>query len=191
VLVLPTHAASDVRVRLARPDDVPSLARVRAASWHATYRHILPEQELARVTRLRSEERLESALLARRRGVRLLVAERPGAGPIGYAWCGPQTDRRLRGFKGEVFELYLHPQHQRAGVGTLLLSHAMWTMIELDMHPVVIWVLERNPAWHFYESCGGTLVARGSIDFGAHRTTRLAYGWRESLPLPLARMGTP
>jgi len=163
------------------------MARVRAASWHAAYHHILPEHELARVTRLRSEERLESALLARRRGVRLLVAERPGAGPIGYAWCGPQNDRRLRAFAGEVYELYLHPQHQRAGVGTLLLSHALWTLIELGMHPVVVWVLERNPARHFYETCGGTLVARGSIDFGSHRTTRLAYGWRESLPLPLAR----
>jgi hypothetical protein len=61
----------------------------------------------------------------------------------------------------------------------------LWTLIDLDLHPVLVWVLERNPARHFYETCGGTLVARGSIDFGESRATRLAYGWSDSLPLPL------
>ena len=173
-----------LEVRRARPDDVPVLARVRSASWAAAYAEILPASELRRVSTHRSAAYLSQAAADRRAGRRLLVVAERGADPFGYALCGPQQDPRLRTYRGEVYELYLHPDRQRQGAGRRLLSQAIWDLLGDGLDPVMLWVLARNSARHFYESCGGMLVASSPIVLGGVRTTKLAYGWDEALPLP-------
>lgn len=115
-------------------------------------------------------------------GEHLLVATQADR-PVGYAMGGFQADGRLA-FRGEIHELYIHPDHQRRGIGRALLARSIWTLVAHGLNPVMLWVLAQNTARHFYASCGGTLVARSPITVAGRRLPRLAYGWRDALPLP-------
>jgi GNAT superfamily N-acetyltransferase len=175
-------------VRPARYEDIPALVRLRRRSWREAYRGILPMTEVERATGPRSGQRLRRALEGGLRGQRLLVAERPGTGLLGFTWCGPQPLRTLE-HRGEVYELYLDPDAQRRGVGSRLLDAAIWSLIDQSLHPVLVWVLAQNSARYFYEMRGGVIVAKGTIRIGDYVTTRVAYGWSQSLPLPYSRRG--
>jgi GNAT superfamily N-acetyltransferase len=87
-------------------------------------------------------------------------------------------------FRGEVYELYLHPEHQRRGGGTQLLTSTLWQLSARGLTPAMLWVLERNDARHFYAGCGGRPVRRDRIDVGRQSLVRVAYAWDEFLPLP-------
>jgi GNAT superfamily N-acetyltransferase len=179
-----------VTVRPAQLDDIPALVRLRRRSWQDAYRGVLPVIEVERATGPASAQRLRRAFEGRLRGQRLLVAERAGGGPLGYAWCGPQPIRTLE-HRGEVYELYLDPDAQRRGVGSRLLDAAIWSLIDQGLHPVLVWVLAQNSARYFYEMRGGVVIAKGTIHVGDYVTTRIAYGWSESLPLPISQPGEP
>lgn len=175
--VLPRSTQS---IRLATEADLPALAKVRIAAWHHAYRHIIPAAELQRVTVSSSHAVLERGVRHRPRQV--LVATHHGH-PVGYAIVGPQLDRRLRCL-GEIYELYLHPDHQGRGLGRELLTAALWHLVESKLNPAMVWVLTQNPARHFYAACGAQLVARDSVTFGRFSSHRLAFAWTHALPLP-------
>jgi GNAT superfamily N-acetyltransferase len=184
--MLALATAQGIAVRSARHDDISALVRLRRRSWRDAYHDILPAAEIERATGPGSGESLRRGLEGRLRGQRLLVAERPGEGILGYALCGPQPIRSLD-HRGEVYELYLDPTAQRHGVGSRLLDAAIWSLIDLSLHPVLVWVLAQNPARYFYEMRGGVIVGKGTIRIGDYVTTRVAYGWSESLPLPFSQ----
>lgn len=180
------HRPPPVRIRAAGRDDIPALARARTASWRHAYRGIIPAAELRRITAGRSAIRLQQALESRDRGHRLLVVEHDG-GAVGYAWLGPvHSAPRSSAYQGEIYELYLDPNHQRVGLGRRLLGEAIWTLVALRLNPVIVWVLADNRARYFYETCGGIQTATGTVDVGHYRTRRIAYGWPDMLPLPLS-----
>lgn len=112
----------------------------------------------------------------------LLVAQR-GSRVVGYAMLGRQVDPDVP-FAGEVHELYLDPDHHGLGIGSVLLSGALWTLVDRRLFPVIVWVLASNRARTFYEACGGIEVARGLVEVGGFRTLRVGYAWSDRLPLP-------
>lgn len=182
VLALPT-AAPAFMVRPALRSELPALATIRRRSWWAAYRGMLPEAELRRMDDRRTARRMAPALRSRLQ--RLLVAVDERGRVQGYAWVGPHRDG-LSGHHGEVFELYLDPDVQGRGAGRQLLVAGIWWLVERGLHPVLVWVLAGNSARHFYAACGGELVAQGLVTVAGRELTRLAYSWREGLPLPLA-----
>jgi GNAT superfamily N-acetyltransferase len=190
VLALRNHLATEASqtpawpIRDACRADVPQLAAVRNASWRAAYRGIVPDAELDRMSLSRSSALLQKAISDRRRGKILLLAESKPGHPCGYVYAGPQPDHKLR-HAGEIYELYLVPQEQRHGIGTRLLAAALWRLSALGSSPVMLWVLAANRAQRFYASCGGRPILRASIEVGGRRLERIAYSWRDFLPLPL------
>jgi GNAT superfamily N-acetyltransferase len=180
VLALTTD--SPVRVRPARSGDLMTLAAVRRESWWAAYRALIPPAELMRLNDGRTAHRMATVLGSSTH--RILVVDDDARGPVGYAWLGPHREG-VAGHRGEVLELYLHPKAQGRGLGRRLLVDGIWWLVDRRMHPVLVWVLAANPARHFYEACGGVRVGQGPITVGGRVLTRVAYSWRDSLPLPL------
>ncbi len=171
-----------VQLRAARRDDIGDLARVRIASWRHAYRDLLPASELRRMSLSANVAKFERAIGRPRFGEHVLVATRDHV-PVAYAMAGLQPDRRLP-FRGEIFELYIDPAHQRRGIGRALLARSIWTLVARGLNPVMLWVLAQNSARHFYASCGGTLVGRSPIVIAGKRLPRLAFGWSDALPVP-------
>jgi GNAT superfamily N-acetyltransferase len=167
-------------VRPFEPRDVPALAAVHVASWRSAYKNIIPSRSLPRY-----ESALEKFERGPKPGAFIDVLELDGR-PVGYAWAGPQGARALDVFRGEIYEFYLHPDVQRRGGGTLLFSRTMWNLVDRGLNPVLVWVLAQNSARHFYESMGGRAIARAPTHLGHDAwAIKFAYGWHESLPLPL------
>jgi GNAT superfamily N-acetyltransferase len=182
----PHEIGATSRIRRARAADVPRLAWVRTASWKHAYVDIIDAHTLDRITR-GDVDRMRRAVGS---GHVWLVEDAEGL-PFGYAWIGPQTDRTVYAggelggpFLGEVYELYLHPQWQRRGAGTKLLTHAIWQLVNDGLNPPMLWVLGLNDARHFYESTGGVAFDTRQTRVGARILTKVAYGWHEQLPLP-------
>ncbi len=175
----PTQSFS---IRAARPGDAPRLAFVRAASWRAAYREIIPARTLERIV-VGDGERMRRAIGERAPGEHVWIAQDDDNLPFGYAWCGPQRDRRFSCL-GEIYELYLHPTWQRRGAGRRLLVHALWQIVERGLAPVMVWVLAENDARFVYEGCGAVAIADERIQLGSRPTTKIAYAWRDTLPLP-------
>jgi GNAT superfamily N-acetyltransferase len=180
--VLALSTDSPVRVRPARPGDLMALAAVRRESWWAAYRALIPPAELMRLDDGRTARRMAAALGSATH--RILLVEDDARGPVGYAWLGPHREGVGR-HRGEILELYLHPEAQGRGLGRRLLVDGIWWLVDRGMHPVIVWVLAANPARHFYEACGGVRVGQGPVTVGGRVLTRVAYSWADSLPLPL------
>ncbi|HXM70612.1 MAG TPA: GNAT family N-acetyltransferase, partial [Thermoanaerobaculia bacterium] len=78
---------------------------------------------------------------------------------------------------GEVFTLYVAPDHQNRGVGSRLLEAAFQRLGEQAIHGVMLWVLARNPSRFFYEAMGGVAVASRKERLWGVVLRELAYGW--------------
>jgi hypothetical protein len=177
-------AASKGRIRRAHVGDVPDLARVQVDSWHAGYGDIVPAEELRKLSYSSASKRFGRLLgQGPRAGLVHVFHDRNGV--AGYTTIGRQQERRIR-FAGEVFEIYVHPDRWGQGIGRRLLGHAIWTLVEYRLNPVMLWVLTENVRGRrFYEACGGRPLLRAPIQLGEKATTKIAYGWDQQLPLPL------
>ena len=63
--------------------------------------------------------------------------------------------RHLKYGKGEIYAIYVLPEYQRCGAGTLLMSQAIEQLQQKNLSPYIVITLENNiPAQKFYESIG-------------------------------------
>jgi GNAT superfamily N-acetyltransferase len=132
-------------IRLATPDEAEAVARVHVETWQAAYTHVFPAEALAGL------EVADRAEMHRRRPP--LVAEVDGR-IVGFVSVGPSRDE---GADGELYAIYVHPDHWGTGVGRALIVAGEKRMRELGYKDVLLWVLEDNPrARRFYEAAGWT-----------------------------------
>ncbi|GAA0628660.1 GNAT family N-acetyltransferase [Streptomyces crystallinus] len=84
-----------------------------------------------------------------------LVAERAGQ-VIGWGCYGPyRQDGGGRTADGEVYALYVHPDHWSSGAGRLLLAELTGRAAAEGRPRVLLWVLKANDrARRFYERAG-------------------------------------
>jgi ribosomal protein S18 acetylase RimI-like enzyme len=159
--------AADFIVRLARPSDAGAIASVHVEAWRAGYRGLLADDALAQLSvgeRERSWRRLLADEQARRRGRRVDVAV--SADPVvGFVAAGPSRESDGSALSGEVYALYVHPDHWSSGVGSALLDTALAHMRGLGMREALLWVLAENArARRFYELAGWTWDGRSKTE---------------------------
>ena len=176
-------AAGDIRAAV--PGDAAAIAEVYVETWRAAYAGILPADALARMS-VASQIRQWRSLLSA--GDAALVVTDPDGGPgdggsgiVGFGGYGPNRERNLP-YSGEVYTLYVAPDHQNKGLGRRLLR-AMFDELRGDGHDsAIIWVLARNPSRFFYERQGGAKIADRDEFLWGVSVRELGYGW-PSLPV--------
>ncbi|RAK57218.1 GNAT family N-acetyltransferase [Phenylobacterium deserti] len=146
-------ASFDFLIVPAGPADAEALAQVHVRSWRETYRGLLPDAYLARMSEEIYARRFRRSLLQPRPGEATLAAlTRDGL--VGYAEAGPSRSR-VEG-EGEIATLYLLKSAQRRGVGRRLVSQTAKVLASEGARALVISVLYGNmPARGFYEALGG------------------------------------
>jgi len=165
-----------VGVRPARAEDAKVIAGIEMETWRATYPGMLPDTVLLGM----SERRLAgswSALL-RRWPRDVLVATDPREGILGFGHCGPQRGVAID-FAGEIFTLYVTPDHQGKGVGKKLLMALFARLHDTGHDSALVWVIRANPARYFYERLSGRQVAHRPIPVGGQPVEAVAYGWSD------------
>ena len=133
-------------IRRATPDDAESVARVHVETWQAAYAHVFPREGLESLSGERAARRAE---LHRRSPP--IVAEVNGE-IVGFVSVGAGSDA---GTDGELYALYVHPDHWGSGFGRQLIQAGEDRLRELGHSHAILWVLEDNPrARRFYELAG-------------------------------------
>jgi ribosomal protein S18 acetylase RimI-like enzyme len=159
----------------AGPSDAEDLARVHVTSWRETYRGLLPDAFLARMSEPGFARRFRRALAEPGPSVTLAAADRYGL--VGYAQGGPSR----HGIPGEaeIATLYLLRQAQGQGLGARLMADAARALAANGATSLMISVLRDNiRARGFYEHLGGEPeAARQERAPGGGLLYEVAYRW--------------
>lgn len=167
-------------VRPAAVEDAPEMGRVFVDSFRTGHRGQMPEHLLLDRTYEKSARGWVRSLReidrGERPGVRICVAVDDDANNalMGVGMCGPphpwEDDRAARAAvpTGEVWALYVAPEHQGRGAGRALVRHMADFLASRGQRRLIIGVLVANTAARaFYERLGGRLIGvRDHIDEG-------------------------
>jgi ribosomal protein S18 acetylase RimI-like enzyme len=165
-------------IRAASALDAAALARVQRESWRTTYAGILPLDVIARHASRRSEATWRRELVGSRGVNATWIAERPGAGAVGFAMCGGARSP-IEGIDAEIYALYVLQSEQRRGVGRALVRAAARHFVRNGYFGFYLWVLKANRARMFYEAMGGAQIAERTETLGKHPFAQVAYGWHD------------
>jgi GNAT superfamily N-acetyltransferase len=179
-------------IRAARREDAPRMGEIYVASWRESYPILLPIPTLVGMSATRWARQF-AWTIARGREI-VLVAEDRRFGVIGLATGGPATDSALRvegrSAGGEIFALYVAPDHMERGAGAGLLKTMLRQFADRGHANALAWMLKGNPSRFFYEHMGAKLVAEkqerrfsGVIDLEA-------YAWPDLSLFGARRLGS-
>jgi ribosomal protein S18 acetylase RimI-like enzyme len=140
-------------LRPATPADAQALAAVHIASWRVAYRGLVPDSTLAGLDVDRRAQRFREALAAGSEETSLL--EEQGT-VLGFVTLGNCRDQDLDAqVTGEIWGIYLAPEHWRQGLGRSLCRQAEQILRSRGYTQVALWVFEGNDnARRFYEAMG-------------------------------------
>lgn len=136
-------------VRFATLDDVEDLAEVHVRSWQEAYAGILPDSYLRGLNRS-ARVRWWSRFIANGAEVHVSEVDRV----VGFCTAGDSDDEGW----GEIFAIYVHPDHWGEGHGHELLRAGETRLAALGHEKALLWVLEANERGRrFYERQGWTV----------------------------------
>ncbi|MGZ6038156.1 MAG: N-acetyltransferase family protein [Phenylobacterium sp.] len=160
----------------AGPVDAEDLARVHVASWRETYRGLLADAFLARMSEPGFARRFRRQLTEPGAGVTRAAADRYGL--VGYAQGG--ASRRGLPGEAEIHTLYVLRSAQGHGLGRRLMVETARTLAAGGATSLIISVLRDNiRARGFYEHLGGEPeAARQEPGPGGRLLYEVAYRWR-------------
>ncbi|OGX80667.1 GCN5 family acetyltransferase [Exiguobacterium sp. SH31] len=164
-----------MQIRKAEPKDAYGIARVRVNGWRTTYRGIVPTEILLKLSSgsIEWSEKIRSALSNREvRGFVAIVDEEI----VGFVLYGDERTGDYPDHPNEIYAIYILEEHQRNGLGSMLLEKAVHAM---HGHGLIIWSLELNPHRAFYEQKQGQVIDSKERLFGELSLREIAYGWTE------------
>ncbi|MCC6616224.1 MAG: GNAT family N-acetyltransferase [Anaerolineae bacterium] len=165
--------------RDATADDATAIARIQVDTWWTTYRGIMPDAVLERLSYERSEANWRTGLEnpQSRSFVKLACDENDTV--LGFAAAGPEREGS-HGFDGEIYAIYVLQSAQRGGLGVGLVTAAAIKLLARGIDNMIIWVLRDNPLGRgFYERIGGEQVTEREISIGGVMMPEIGYGWRD------------
>ncbi len=143
------------------------MGRIYVDAWRDAYPGLLPDQGLLAMSPERQAFAWARTIARQTADQFVLVAERERYGLVGLASAGRCRDHDAR-HDGEVYTLYVDPNHQRTGAGRALLEGVFAKLRSAECRDAIIWALAGNPARTFYLQLGGVEVAKRSAEtFGA------------------------
>ncbi|MFF0343626.1 GNAT family N-acetyltransferase [Kribbella sp. NPDC004875] len=144
-------------VRPARPDDLPDAAEARVASWRAAFTGLVPQDFLDAMDPSAIASSWADSIAAGRSRIHVAVRHDKG---IGYAGVGPERAPQAPPTTGELYALFVHPDHWGTGAGRALTDAACDDLRDAECTTVGLWVLEANSrARTFYTRYGFTETA--------------------------------
>lgn len=139
-------------IRPAGLTDARGIAEVQVAAWRAAYRDIVPDDYLQSLSVERREMIWRQSI---EKGMPEVWIAGDGPGIVGWIAFGQCRDPDKSGDTGEVWALYVAPQHWSRGIGQELWLAARGRLEERGFKEAALWVLKANHrAIHFYRAAG-------------------------------------
>lgn len=172
------QAIFPVEIRRAQSSDARAIAEVHVAAWKTTYRGIIDEASLDRLSVSHREQLWKRNLEAEGEPYSCWVASQ-GERVIGFA-DGGKCRECLGDFDAELYAIYLLQDSVRKGLGSLLFSRVLSDCIKNGFRSMMAWVAERNESKRFYEALGAVLLPLRKMEkFGDSEIFEVAYGWND------------
>lgn len=136
-------------IATALPDDAEAIATVQVLTWQAAYKGLLPDSclDTLDIDQRTGEWR---RLLANSAGHALVARQHDQI--IGFCDFGPSRDAGSSSAIGELYTIYLLPQHWGQSIGSALIVAALRELRGRGFDQVTCWVLSTNTrAIRFYE----------------------------------------
>lgn len=160
-------------IRRATANDAAGIAKVHVDCWRATYRGMIAQDVLDRLSYETSENRMRAHFA--RSDLFGFVAEDADR-IVGFAFGGPETGGDVP-LRGTLSALYVLPEHQRLGIGRELMAAVARELAARDFRSMLVWVLAQNPARRFYEGMGGRCLGQKTVTLGNAPVEEAAYVW--------------
>lgn len=158
-------------VRPAAPRDAKAIADIHVATWQAAYQGVIPDDFLKAMT-------FEKRLAYWREAIefsdpQILVAVDADK-VIGFVGFDRSRDAGTKSTVGEIWALYITPEHWRQGAGLALWDGARDGLKDEGCTQVTLWVLVANErALQFYEQAAGFKREMPSLRTTAFGATKL------------------
>lgn len=165
-------------IRQAHLEDAPAIAKVNVDSWRTTYAGIVPKTFLDDMSYEEYENRWINRLSDSGSNIFIYVAEDQPRQIVGYVIGGPNRDPDDV-YLAELYAIYLLQSHQGYGLGRMLTQRLVQSLLQADMHSMLLWVFAGNPAQHFYEALGGQRLRTNQFELAGIILEEYAYGWKD------------
>jgi ribosomal protein S18 acetylase RimI-like enzyme len=145
-------------------DDVGTIRHIADETWWPSYGPILPHDQIQyMLDTLYSREVLTELIT---KGVQRFIVLRNNAGPVGFASFSVREDDRT---VHKVHKLYILPDCQGNGFGSILLNEIKRRLLSEAIHTIDLNVARRNVAARaFYEKVGFTILREEEIQLGPY-----------------------
>ena len=155
-------------VRPATDRDAQAIAQIHVATWQAAYTGIMPAEHLDQMTLEKRQAYWSEAIEFGEPQVLVATCDEQVVGFVGY---DRSRDAKTRATVGEIWALYVAPEHWRQGVGLALWDGARDGLKEEGCTQVTLWVLLQNEhALEFFEHAAGfkrEMPTLKTVDFGS------------------------
>ncbi|MFF2878885.1 GNAT family N-acetyltransferase [Gottfriedia sp. NPDC057991] len=162
-------------IRKATMTDAKGIAKVHVDSWKTTYRNIIPNEFLEKLSYVQREKLWEHNLSKVVDYV--VVAENDNGEIIGFADCG-KRERNQVDHSGDLTSIYLLEEYQGKGIGKQLMKQLFLQFQKWGYNRVFVEVLEDNKTRYFYEYYGAELMKSDKITFSGSELNLLIYQWK-------------
>ena len=107
-----------MNIRKAVPGDETGVAKVQVDSWQTTYKNIIPDEYLNKMTYESREQKWKDIISNQA----VFIAETNDGDIIGFSNGGKERSGKYINYNGELYAIYILEAYQRKGLGKLLLK---------------------------------------------------------------------
>lgn len=152
------HQTPALTIRTASEKDIPLIRSLAQQIWPRTYANIISQQQIDYMMKqMYSEEALRKEMKA---GHQFLIASNTGI-PVGFA-CFSEIETSI--FK--LHKIYVLHSQQGKGTGRFMIEEIMADISSRGATALRLNVNRHNPARHFYEKLGFSVISSEDIDIG-------------------------
>ncbi|WP_164669856.1 GNAT family N-acetyltransferase [Virgibacillus doumboii] len=164
-----------MKIRKATKQDAPQIAKVHVDSWRTTYKGIVADSFLDRMSYDNRTKRWEHIASAQS----VFVAENNDGRVVGFANGGKEREGNYPGYAGELYAIYIFKEYQGTGIGRKLVEAVVDDLLHDGFTSMLVWVLEDNDSKHFYEKMGGKKLGYQELEIDSEKHKEIAYGWED------------
>ena len=150
-----------VLIRAAHPEDAQGIARVLVETFLDTYRGLVQDRSLNKLSIPGSSTRWEQVISSHGAIIILVAVDASSNEVLGYAYGGSCRDASLP--DGELYHFYILPKAQRHHIGRRLFCQFARTLWSEGYDSMIVRVLDGTPAMSFYQKMNGLPFQRDQV----------------------------
>ena len=163
-----------MKIRKATLADASGIAKVHVDSWRSTYRNIIPNDFLEKLS---YAQRTDSWIKnISREDNYVIVAENENGEIVGFADCGKRENNQID-HSGDLTSIYLLEDYQGKGIGKMLMKQLFNQFKKLGYNRIFVEVLKDNKTRNFYEYYGAKILKSEKIKIAGTELGLLVYEW--------------